>query len=219
MLRKEKAIRAFPVEEYFSQRMRARLVLAGLLYCACAAAADQTVNVGPGIAFSPASVTVAPGEKVTWVWAGVFHSSTSDSQSGAEVWDSGIISTGQFSHTFTTPGTYPYYCIVHSFPGGTAMNGSVQVLGAVTPTPTATPPPSVTTTFSPTLTPTGLILTSTPTATAPPSLTPTSPSSTPSVTFTPFRGSVPMLGSAARVALVLGLIVAAWALLFFSRSR
>jgi len=194
--------------------MRARLVLAGLLYCACAAA-DQTVNVGPGIAFSPANVTVAPGEKVTWVWAGVFHSSTSDSQIGAEVWDSGIISTGQFSHTFTTPGTYPYYCQVHSFPGGTAMNGTIQVTGLTTPTPTQTPPPTVT----PTLTPTGLTLTSTPTATAPPSLTPTSPPTTPSVTFTPFRGSVPMLGSAGRVALVLGLIAAAWALLFFSRSR
>jgi plastocyanin len=169
--------------------MRVRFVLAGLLYCACAAA-DQTVNVGPGLSFSPSSVTVAPGEKVTWVWAGVFHSSTSDSQSGAEVWDSGIIATGQFSHTFTTPGTYPYYCQVHSFPGGTIMNGSVQVLGAATPTPTATPPPA---------------------------LTPTSPPSTPSVTFTPFRGAVPMLGTAGRMALVLGLIAAAWFLLAFYR--
>jgi plastocyanin len=200
--------------------MRTRLVLAGLLCCAFAAA-DQTVNVGPGIAFSPSSVTVAPGETVTWVWAGVFHSSTSDSQSGAEVWDSGIISTGQFSHTFTTPGTYPYYCSLHSMPGGTAMNGTVQVTGLTTPTPTQTPPPTVTPTFTqtltPTLTPTGLILTSTPTATAPPSLTPTSPPSTPSVTFTPFRGAVPMLGGAGRLALVLGLIAAAWTLLFFFR--
>ena len=211
--------RGFPAGEYFSQRMRARLVLAGLLYCACAAAADQTVNVGPGNAFSPASVTVAPGEKVTWVWAGAFHSSTSDSQIGAEVWDSGIISTGQFSHTFTTPGTYPYYCSLHSFPGGTAMNGTVQVLGAVTPTPTQTPPPSATPTITPTLTPTGLSLTPTPTASAPPSLTPTSPPSTPSVTFTPFRGAVPMLGNTARVALALGLVAAAWALIFLSRSR
>jgi plastocyanin len=170
--------------------MRARLVLAGLLCCACAAAADQTVNVGPGIAFSPSSVTVAPGEKVTWVWAGAFHSSTSDSQVGAEVWDSGIISSGSFSHTFTTPGTYPYYCSLHSSPGGPAMNGSGQVFAPATPTPTAT---------------------------APPSLTPTSPPSTPSVTFTPFRGAVPMLGNAARVALALGLVAAAWALLFFSR--
>jgi hypothetical protein len=39
------------------------------------------------------------------------------------------------------------------------------------------------------------------------------------VTFTPFRGAVPMLGTAARVALALGLIAAAWTLLFLSRSR
>ena len=170
--------------------MRARLVLAGLLYCASAAAADQTVNVGPGIAFSPSSVTVAPGEKVTWVWAGALHSSTSDSQIGAEVWDSGIIATGSFSHTFTTPGTYPYYCQLHSVPGGTAMNGTVQVIAPTTPTPTVTPAPSI---------------------------TPTSPPTTPTVTFTPFRGAVPTLGGAGRVALALGLIAAALTVLFYSR--
>ena len=170
--------------------MRARLALAGLLYCACAAG-DQTVAVGPSTAFSPPSVNVAPGEKVTWVWAGVFHSSTSDSQSGPEVWDSGVISTGTFSHTFTTPGTYPYYCTVHSYPGGTAMNGSVQVVAPATPSPTQTPPP----------------------------FTPTSPPSTPAATSTPFPGAVPLLGWAAQLALALGLIAAAWTLLFFSRSR
>ena len=69
--------------------MRARLAIAGLLYCACAAA-DQTVTVGPAFAFSPSSVTVAPGETVTWVWTGVFHSSTSDSQSPPEAWNSGV---------------------------------------------------------------------------------------------------------------------------------
>jgi hypothetical protein len=116
----------------------------------------------------------------------VFHSSTSDSQNGPEAWDSGIIATGSFSHTFTTPGTYPYYCMVHSFPGGTAMNGSVQVIAPVTPTPTPTLSPSV---------------------------TPTSPPASPSPTFTPFRGAVPMLGGAGRVALALGLIAAAWILL------
>jgi plastocyanin len=124
--------------------MRFRLTLAGLLYCACAAG-DQTVTVGPGTAFSPPSVTVVPGEKVTWVWVGVFHSSTSDTATGPEVWDSGIISTGSFFHVFTTPGTYPYYCRVHSFPGGTFMNGVVEVIGPATATPT----PDVTPTIAP----------------------------------------------------------------------
>jgi plastocyanin len=102
--------------------------------------ADQTVNVGPGIAFSPSSVTIAPGEKIIWIWMGSPHSSTSNASSGPEVWDSGVLSTGAtFSHTFTNPGTYPYYCVVHSSPTGTAMNGVVQVVPS---TPTPTPPPA-----------------------------------------------------------------------------
>jgi hypothetical protein len=63
---------------------------------------------------------------------------------GPEVWDSGFLSSGTFSHTFTTPGNYPYYCQVHSVPGGTAMNGVVIVSGlgaTATPTATVTPTP------------------------------------------------------------------------------
>ncbi len=156
------------------------LALEELLCCAVSGEADQTVNVGPGIAFSPPSVSVAPGEKVTWVWAGAIHSSTSDAATGPEVWDSGIISTGSFEHVFTTPGTYPYYCIVHSFPGGTLMNGVVEVVAPPTLTPTATP------TLTATATPTGIPATAAPTA-------------------TPSAGTaVPTLGPAGKLALAFG---------------
>lgn len=104
-------------------------------------AADQTVQVGPGLSFSPSTATVGPGETVTWQFQ-AFHTSTSDSRTGPEVWDSGFLSSGSFAHTFQTPGTYPYYCQVHSVPGGTAMNGVVIVTGAGPPPPppaTATP--------------------------------------------------------------------------------
>jgi hypothetical protein len=40
---------------------------------------------------------------------------------------------GTFAHTFGTAGSYPYYCAIHSFPGGTNMNGVVNV---VQPAPT-----------------------------------------------------------------------------------
>jgi len=113
--------------------------------------ADQTVQVGPGLVFSPATVTVSPGETVTWNFQ-AFHTSTSDTATGPEVWDSGFLSSGTFSHTFQTPGTYPYYCQVHSFPGGTAMNGAVVVQGGV-PTPTSTPIPATSTPVPPTSTP------------------------------------------------------------------
>jgi len=101
-------------------------------------AATVGVNVGPGLSFSPPTVTVAPGDTVVWTFLS-FHSSTSDLQTGPEVWDSGVKSTGTFSHTFTTPGTYPYYCSVHSFPGGTFMNGSVQVQAAAPAITNVTP--------------------------------------------------------------------------------
>jgi plastocyanin len=111
--------------------------------------ADQTVQVGPDLSFSPATVTIVPGETVTWEFQAP-HTSTSDAQSGPEIWNSGLLSSGTFSHTFQTPGSYPYYCALHSFPGGTAMNGVVQVSGTgVSPTPTVTvtptgPPPTAT---------------------------------------------------------------------------
>jgi len=120
--------------------------------------ADQTVQVGPGTFFSPSAVTVSSGEAVIWNF-NAFHTSTSDTATGPEVWDSGFRDSGTFSHTFTTPGTYPYYCQVHSFPGGTVMNGVVQVLGAgVTPTstpipPTTPPPPTAIAKTTPTPTP------------------------------------------------------------------
>ena len=124
--------------------MRVRLLVLAVLFRAAAAAADQTVDVGPGLAFNPATVTVAPGETVTWIWQDAPHSSTSDATSGPEVWNSGVQATGAtFSHTFQTPGDYPYYCLVHSFPGGTFMNGLVRVAQpTATPTVTPTRPPT-----------------------------------------------------------------------------
>ena len=164
--------------------MRFRGLAFLLLLGVSAARADQTVNVGPGIAFSPSSVTIAPGEKVTWVWMGSPHSSTSNATSGPEVWDSGVLSTGAtFSHTFTAPGTYLYYCVVHSSPTGTAMNGVVQV---VPPTPTPTP----------------TLAAATPT---PPLVTPTPPPGNPA--------SIPDAGRAGRAVLALAILAVALRLL------
>lgn len=148
-----------------------------LLVTAAALKADQTVIVGPGTAFSPSAVTIAPGETVTWDFR-ARHSSTSDATSGPEVWDSGILSTGTFSHTFTTPGSYPYYCTLHSVPGGTMMNGVVQVTGAG-----ATATPTVPASSTPTSTPTVESPTATPTPTSTPKVAP--PTATPAATSTP----------------------------------
>lgn len=121
---------------------RALAVVAAAGLVPLALPADETVQVGPGLSFSPAVVTVAPGETVTWNFNET-HTSTSDSQTGPETWDSGFLSSGTFAHTFQTPGSYSYYCALHSIAGGTMMNGVVEVSGAgATPTPTTTPTPS-----------------------------------------------------------------------------
>lgn len=109
-----------------------------LLFLAFAAvqlnAATVTVKVGPGTIFNPNSVTVNPGDTVQWVWqAGAgSHTSQSDSAVATENWNSGVLVDGQsFSHTFNTTGNWPYYCSIHSVPGGSAMNGVVHVNAVV----------------------------------------------------------------------------------------
>lgn len=64
-------------------------------------------------AFAPETLTVAPGQKVTWTNADtVAHTST-----GADRrWNSGPLEPGaSFSVTFVTPGTYLYGCSIHPF--------------------------------------------------------------------------------------------------------
>jgi plastocyanin len=169
--------------------MRARILALSGILCAAAAAADQTITVGPGISFSPSTVSISPGETVTWTWAAASlpHSTTSDATTGPEVWDSGVQTTGSFAHTFNTPGDYAFHCQVHSFAGGTAMNGVVQVAAAATPTATATP---------------------TPTPPAPP-VTPTPATG----------NTIPALSAAGRIALAAGLALAALLWLAFARPR
>jgi plastocyanin len=109
------------------------------LFIPAAAALSATfdVTVGPGLSFNPNNITITQGDTVRWVWQGASHSSTSNTNTGPEVWNSTVLTTGTFSHPFTTVGDWPYYCSVHSSPTGTAMNGVVHVLApAPAPTPT-----------------------------------------------------------------------------------
>jgi plastocyanin len=135
-------------------RIRMAVCLLALHASAAVLRADKTVQVGQfGNSFGPESVDVVPGEKVIWNFHST-HTTTSDTTTGPEVWDSGILSSGTFSHTFNTVGSYPYYCILHGSPGGIGMSGVVNVLSS-TPTPTRTPTrtPTATPTRTPTLTP------------------------------------------------------------------
>lgn len=63
------------------------------------------------MAFSPTTLTVKVGDKVTWTnQDSVGHSATADDNS----FDTGVIAQGQSgSNTFTKAGTYTYHCKVH----------------------------------------------------------------------------------------------------------
>jgi plastocyanin len=66
------------------------------------------------MAYSPASVTVSPGDTVTWFFddTGVAHN-VIGIDAASRLLHSPMISSGQFSQTFDDPGTYPYFCSVH----------------------------------------------------------------------------------------------------------
>jgi plastocyanin len=88
------------------------------------------VQVGAnGLKFTPQDVTIQVGDTVQWTWAASGHSSTSGTPGHPDgLWDSGIQNSGfVFSHTFTTAGTFPYYCTPHG--GCCGMVGSVTVTG------------------------------------------------------------------------------------------
>jgi plastocyanin len=83
--------------------------------------------------FSPATVTVAAGDTVTWTVTKAIdepHSVTSGKPGAADagkLFDSKIVlakNGDTFSYTFATVGEYDYYCTVH----GAAMSGHVTVL-------------------------------------------------------------------------------------------
>jgi plastocyanin len=88
-----------------------------------------------GSAFSPNSVTVAPGSTVCWTNEDPFEHTVTSTLPG---FDSGPLDlSATFRHTFATAGTFAYYCAVpgHNMPG-------TVVVGASQPPPPPPPPPS-----------------------------------------------------------------------------
>ena len=97
-----------------------------------------TVVVGDDL-FSPASITNSVGDSVKWTWQGVnSHSSTGLGVPAS--WDSGIHGNGfVFTQKFSTAGTFPYRCVVHSFQKGTIVVKAISTnpppaLSIVSPT-------------------------------------------------------------------------------------
>jgi plastocyanin len=86
------------------------------------ASASASVTMGDFF-FSPASVTVAVGDTVTWHNTGQApHTATANDGS----FDTGTINAGgSGSHTFSSAGTFSYICTIHP-----NMKGTVRVLSS-----------------------------------------------------------------------------------------
>src|ERR1044072_9219783 len=89
-------------------------------------AAAATVDVGiVGTGFSPATVNIQVGDTVRWTNnTGTFHDVKADDDSFGNT----ASASWTFTHTFSAPGTFGYFCSIHGFPGG-GMAGTVTVSG------------------------------------------------------------------------------------------
>jgi plastocyanin len=116
--------------------MRRLLALAAAGFALPASAAIHTVNVGPGLSYSPATLTIAVGDTVKFTNRGGLHNVKAndnsfrcahgcdgDGQGGngaasSEIWHANV--------TFDTAGTIGYYCETHGTPT-TGMRGTIIV--------------------------------------------------------------------------------------------
>jgi plastocyanin len=105
------------------------LLGAGLLGRWPAAGATANVSVGDFF-FNPSSVSIHVGDQVKWTWTGnINHTATST----GGLWNSGLQGKGAtFSTTFSSAGSFPYYCIPHP----SSMRGTVTVAAAANQSPT-----------------------------------------------------------------------------------
>ena len=97
----------------------ATLLLFGIGAYAGAAAPDAVTIAN--FAFSPTPLTVASGAKVTWTNTDD-EPHTAVSADGGKTFKSAALDTDdKFSFTFDKPGTYKYFCSIHSYMSGTII--------------------------------------------------------------------------------------------------
>lgn len=103
------------------QLIRALLVVSALAAAPAGAfAAEQQVVIDQHM-FMPATLTIHPGDKVTWINKDTDpHTVTSDDH--GKTFNSNVLDAGQsWSFTFSKTGTFGYYCTVHPYMQGTVV--------------------------------------------------------------------------------------------------
>jgi plastocyanin len=90
-------------------------------------AGEEVVIDMQNFAFSETTLTIPVGTTVVWRNLDtVQHSATADDGS----FDTGLFDGGQEARvTFSTPGTFAYYCLLHGGPGGVGMSATIVVTG------------------------------------------------------------------------------------------
>lgn len=85
----------------------------------------HNVTANPNATFTPSQLTIKVGDIVKWTNAGGLHNVVADDNS----FTSGAASTSAwvFQFTFNSPGTNPYYCVIHGGSGGVGMSGVITV--------------------------------------------------------------------------------------------
>jgi plastocyanin len=88
----------------------------------------QVLGPTPENRFEPADVTIQVGQTVKWNWpsGSLQHNVVPDGDDPAP---SGPLANGpeEYSFTFTSAGTFAFYCANHGGPGGSGMSGTVTV--------------------------------------------------------------------------------------------
>jgi plastocyanin len=95
-----------------------------LVFAACGGDDDDAAPSEPGVVivddnvFKPKTITVAPGDTVTWRFEGASaHNVSFEDDEASE-----LMKDGEYERTFDEAGSFDYVCTVH--PG---MSGSVDV--------------------------------------------------------------------------------------------
>ncbi|HKN78297.1 MAG TPA: plastocyanin/azurin family copper-binding protein, partial [Lysobacter sp.] len=116
-------------------------VVSGLLLTATASAANHVVTANANRTFTPATLTIAAGDTVTFQNGGGFHNARSDPGSitmfrcangcDGQVGGNGNLSSNGWSSTvaFPSAGTIRFFCEEHGGPGGVGMSGVITVSG------------------------------------------------------------------------------------------
>ena len=94
-----------------------------------------TIAALPTLAFSPSSITIAPGGSVTFAFGSVGHTVHFDSGTNPPANIAGVNANVSIARTFGTAGTYAFHCTIH--PG---MTGTITVADSSTMSNSAPPP-------------------------------------------------------------------------------